>query len=193
MQLKKSNETAEVKDAPTADYGSVVEKSDFPYYIVFGVWATWMLTLSFLLFNKYFISLSSGLASKSPFIFWSVTAWVLTPAWMFTWGVWLYNVLMDNKGGAIHKFFNTICIAYLAIPVVLQPILLIINIIAARDAPEFWTWWGLLFGSDIANLVLIYFTFTGLQLEYFNAESDAMKANVKKCYDDAGVEVDCLK
>lgn len=191
MQLKKSKVAA--AEFATADAEPVEEKDDFPYNIVFGVWTSWMMTLSFLLFYKYFISAASGTAFKSPNIYWALSAWTLTPAWMATWGVWLYNIIMDNKGGPIHKFFSMVSIAYIAIPIILQPVILIINLFAARDSADFWTYWGLLFASDIANLVLIKFTLMGIQLEYIDAESKAMAANAKKCYDDAGVEVDCLK
>ena len=177
------------------EYTETSEKpvDTFPYGIVFGVWTTWMLTLSILLLNKYVFSAPSGFASKSPYVYWAITAWTITPLWLFTWGVWLWNIITDNKGGKTHKFFSMITIFYMAIPVVLQPIFLIINVFAARDAPDFWLWWSILFVSDLLNLVLFYFTVLGLQMEYINAETAAKEATKKKCYDEDGVEMDCLK
>jgi len=40
---------------------------------------------------------------------------------------------------------------------------------------------------------LFYFTVLGLQMEYINAETAAKEATKKKCYDEDGVEMDCLK
>jgi len=66
--------------------------------------------------------------------------------------------MMDNKGGEIHWYFSRVSLGYIAIPAVVQPLFLAMNYAYASNAPDFWTYWGLLFGSDIANLVLIYFT-----------------------------------
>ena len=90
---------------------------NFPYNIVFGVFATWMLTFSILLLSKYVFTPAS--ATASPYVYWAITAWTITPLWLFTWGVWLWNLIFDNKGGKVHKFFSMVTLFYMALPVVL--------------------------------------------------------------------------
>lgn len=88
----------------------------FPYHIVFGVWATWMLTFSILLLSKYVFSQTS--ATSSPNVYWAITAWTMAPLWFFTWTFWLVNLIVDNKGGKIHKLFSILTIGYMVLPVV---------------------------------------------------------------------------
>ena len=91
--------------------------AQLPYNWMFGVFTTWMLTYSALLLSNYFFKKASP--SSTPWIYWGITAWTIAPLWLFTWSVWLFNLIADNKGGKIHKFFSIVTIVYVFIPVVL--------------------------------------------------------------------------
>ena len=64
---------------------------------------------------------------------------------------------------------------------VAESIFLIILLIAAREAPDFWQWWFILFSSDIFNIVLYIFTWKGFVIEYIKAVNAVVEAKGGWC------------
>jgi hypothetical protein len=125
----------------------------------------------------------------------------MTPVWFFSWALWVTNLVFDDKGGSIHFFFSYWTIIYMVMPILIQPVFLILTFFGYGDTTvprsndsSFWVYWLLFLASDWVNLLVFYYTVYGLQFQYLNAVSDAKKANEKKCYDETtGEQVECIQ
>jgi hypothetical protein len=144
------------------------ERDKFPYDHVYGFFAVWMNVLSILILNNYVFQQPS--ATAKPYVYWAVSGWTMTPIWFFSWAIWLTNLIWDNKGGSIHSFFAYWTIIYMIMPVLFQPVFLILTFFGYGDTTlprasdsKFWVYWLLFLGSDLGNLVLFYYTVYGLQ------------------------------
>jgi hypothetical protein len=88
------------------------------YDWIYGVFCTWMLTLSsYMLYYQYWKQPS---ATERPYIYWTVFAWTITPLWFFSWALWIINRVWGNDGGSLHYFFAYTSVAYyMVLPVLI--------------------------------------------------------------------------
>ena len=147
--------------------GFQITRDEFHYDWVFGGFCTWMLTLSSFMLAYYVFKQPS--ATKTPFIYWAVLSWTITPLWLVSWGIWIANLIFDNHGGKIHIILAVTSIVYMVLPVIIQPIFLLIILIAyiwlpiyRTDDPNFLWFWIVLILSDLANFFVYYYTASGI-------------------------------
>ena len=94
-----------------------ITRDEFHYDWVYGGFCTWMLSFSIYMLVHYVFKQPS--ATKTPFIYWAVLSWTMTPLWLFSWGVWIANLIFDNHGGKIHIILAVTSIAYMVLPVII--------------------------------------------------------------------------
>lgn len=84
--------------------------------------------------------------------------------------MWVLNLIFDNEGGKLHIALTVCSLAYMILPVLIQPVfLIIINIfgynsktIYRSEDKYFWLLTIALLISDAANFVVFFLTASGM-------------------------------
>ena len=148
--------------------GMQIPANTFHYDWIYGGFCTWMLMLSSLMFTFYVFKQPS--ATVKPYIYWAIFSWTVVPLWFFSWAIWLLNLIFDNHGGTLHIILAATSVAYMIMPVLIQPVFLIIiqfgytsKTIYRSEDPYFWWFTTALLISDAANFLVFYYTASGIQ------------------------------
>ena len=162
---------------PNLDFISLQMKVEKPirYDLIWGVFASWMLTWSIIMNVSYYWKKSCNnnnvflwTDTCQPWTFWRIFSWYEVIFWSYSWGLWMVNLIFDNKGGKIMAFWAVYTIFYMIGPIVIDNLFLFLtwfaypSTVIASD-PNFWFYWYGTLLNELACLTLFYFTVWGIQ------------------------------